>query len=76
MYIHIELCIKRVIGLTIFCIITLKDKFSKFSSIFLKKPKKTQYLRGFFLEILGGFFLKKPSGFYNGFFNRANPGLM
>ena len=51
MYIHIELFMKRVIGLTIFCIINLKEKFSKFSSTFLKKTKKTSISVGFFKKI-------------------------
>ena len=71
LYIHIEICIERVIGLIVFGIITLKEKSSKFSSIFLKKETKKNSVSPCFFF---GFFLK-PSGFYNVFFNRANPGI-
>ena len=45
----------------------LKRKVFQVFINFLKKPKKTQYLRGFFLKILGGFFKKNPVGFIMGF---------
>ena len=75
MFIHIEICIKRVIGLKIFHIITLKEKSSKFSSIFLKTTQKTTVSSWFFFVNFGWVFKKQSSGFYNVFFNRANPGF-
>ena len=75
MYTHIEICIERVSSLLIFRIITLKEKFSSFHQFSLKNPKKPTFWVGFF-EIFGWVFSKKPSGFYNGFFNRANPGYL